>query len=146
MKWRLLKWGIVATLAGCGGASTRLSFPQIQAQLIEPNCTFSVCHAGGPRAAGAMDLAADPYKALVGVVSDNAKAKAEGLLRVKPGDAASSFLVTKLMLPESETDATKNYGAHMPQDNPSMTGPEIATIVDWINRGALPDEPGTVAK
>ena len=39
-----------------------------------------------------LDLKTDPYTALVGVLSDNAKAKGEGQLRVKPCDSAHSFM------------------------------------------------------
>jgi hypothetical protein len=121
------------------------NFDQINKEILQPSCAgFSVCHStAGQKDAGKLNLEVDPYNALVGAMSDNAKAKGEGLLRVKPCDAAKSFLHVKLVLPNN-TDPKTDYGNYMPDTNPHLPAEQIKAIDDWINRGALLNEPATV--
>ncbi|MGZ3440289.1 MAG: hypothetical protein ACXVDD_12280 [Polyangia bacterium] len=121
------------------------NFDQINTQLLATGCAaFSVCHsAAGAKDAGKMDLQTDPYMALVGVPADNAKAKGEGQLRVKPCDSAHSFLIFKLKLATNE-DPLTGYGHYMPDTNPHLPNEQIQAISDWIDRGALKNEPATV--
>jgi hypothetical protein len=122
------------------------NFDQINTQILQPSCAaFSVCHsASGASMAGHLDLKTDPYGALVGKLSDNAKAKAQGLLRVKPCDSAHSFLTIKLELPQN-LDPKTDYGHYMPDSNPHLPSEQIQAIKDWIDRGALQNEPATVS-
>lgn len=127
------------------------NFDQINSEILQPSCAaFSVCHsAAGQSMAGHMDLSADPYKALVGVLSDNLKAKGEGKLRVKPCDAANSFMTIKLKLTMDQPiptaqNPTAGYGHHMPDTNPNLPDVQIQAISDWIARGALQTESPTV--
>ncbi len=120
------------------------NFDQINTMILQPSCAaFSVCHNAKVATQGNLDLKTDPYAALVGVLSDNAKAKSEGKLRVKPCDSANSFLTIKLELPMNQ-DPTTGYGHYMPDTNPHLPTEQIKAITDWIDRGALRNEPATV--
>jgi hypothetical protein len=121
------------------------NFDQINSIILSQSCaSFSVCHSkAGAKSAGHLDLETDPYTALVGVAADNAKAKSEGLMRVAPCDSAHSFLLTKLKLTKDQ-DPTTGYGHHMPDTNPSLPDAQIQAIADWIDRGAIKNEPATV--
>jgi len=158
-------WKFAATLslslsfiavAGCDDTTTNTAmdmtavvvphnFDQINTQIFQTGCAnFSVCHSpDGQRDANMLDLKTDPYNALVGVMSQNAKAMGEGKLRVKPCDSANSFLIIKLKLPTNE-DTTTGYGHYMPDTNPHLPNEQIQAIADWIDRGALKNEPATV--
>jgi hypothetical protein len=152
-------------VAGCGDTTTNApadmtasasvphNFAQISAQFLTPGCAgFSVCHSPeGARDANMLNLgpknldgsANDPYVALVGVAAVNAKAHGEGKLRVKPCDSTDSFLTIKLTMPKGE-DPITGYGDYMPSTNPHLPAEQIQAIKDWIDRGALRDEPATV--
>jgi hypothetical protein len=125
------------------------NFDSIYSQVLGPSCgAFSVCHTvSNKRDAANLALnkapGNDPYAQLVGVAADNARAKGEGLLRVKPCDADHSFLVMKLELARDFDDKT-DYGYRMPASNPPLDPAVIKAIRDWINRGALRDEPAGV--
>ena len=71
------------------------------------------------------------------------KAAGEGKLRVQPCDSADSFLIIKLTMPTNQ-DLTTGYGAYMPSTNPHLDPAVIQAIADWIDRGALRNEPATV--
>ena len=123
---------------GCGGSpSGPTTFTEIKTQVIMPSCAItSSCHTPvGAAGAGGLDLSADPYAALVGVPANNAKAKSEGKLRVKPGDAADSFMYIKLTL-TTAGDPTTTYGSPMPYNNPALPQEDIDGIKAWINAGA----------
>jgi hypothetical protein len=121
------------------------NFDQINSEIMQGSCAaFSVCHSpAGMNMAGHLNLKDDPYGALVGVLSDNAKAKGEGKLRVKPCDPANSFQLIKLKL-TSDGDPMTTYGHHMPDTNPNLPTEQIQAISDWIARGALKNEPPDV--
>src|SRR5438034_3486338 len=97
------------TLAGCGGGGGNMmqmkpppvvphNFRQLQANVLQTGCAaFSVCHSTrGAAAANHLDLSVDAYTALVGAPSENARAKKEGMLRVKPHDPDASLFIVKL--------------------------------------------------
>lgn len=141
---------------GCGDTTTNTpadmsavvvphNFDQINTEILQKSCAnFSVCHStAGQSMAGHLDLSQDPYNALVGKLADNAKAKGEGKLRVKPCDSTNSFLAIKLQLPTNE-DPMTGYGHYMPDTNPHLPSEQIQAIKDWIDRGALQNEPATV--
>ena len=121
------------------------NFDQINTHILGPSCAaFSVCHSpDGARDANMLDLKTDPYAALVGVLSQNAKAMGEGKLRVKPCDSANSFLTIKLKLAANQ-DSKTGYGDYMPDTNPHLPNEQIQAITDWIDRGALKTESATV--
>ena len=51
-------------------------------------------------------------------------------MRVKPGDAANSYLYMKI------TGDARIIGAQMPLTGGALSAAEIAAIRDWINGGA----------
>jgi hypothetical protein len=147
---------LVLVVLGCGdnsGGGQDMSvqvqiphnFDEINSFVFKPSCAaFSVCHStSGASMAGNLNLQVDPYTALVGVLSNNAKAQSQGLLRVKPCDATNSFLIIKLTLPMN-LDVNTDYGHYMPDTNPHLPAEQIQAIKDWISRGALRNEPSTV--
>lgn len=156
--------GLALAVLGCGGDSSSgggadmamqvvvpHNFDEINSEILQTSCAnFSVCHSpAGQSLAGHLDLKTDPYAALFGVLSDNGKAKSEGTLRVKPCDSAHSFLIFKLKLPMNDlvptpTNPTAGYGHYMPDTNPHLPNEQVQAISDWIDRGALKNEPVTV--
>lgn len=135
MRFSLIVIGLGIGLVGCGPAPEGpKTFSGINTQILQPSCAaFSSCHStAGQNSAGKLNLMVDPYNALVNAASDNAKALGEGKLRVKPGDAANSFLVIKLAL----TSTTTGYGDPMPQVNPALPKEQIDGIKAWIAAGA----------
>jgi hypothetical protein len=131
------------------------NFATLNSEILQPTCAnFSVCHSpSGQLAADSLDLKDDgsmapglkAYMALVNQPSVNRKANAMGLIRVRPCDAAQSFLLTKLQL-TTDTDKDTDFGHHMP-DVPGerLTAAQIKAVSDWISRGAIFDEPAAVS-
>lgn len=127
-------------------AAVPRNFAQIQSQVIQPGCAFSVCHSTHyADSAGKLDFTRDAFAALVGQTPDNPEAKLESMMRVKPCDPEGSFLYVKLTLPASETDSTVGLGSHMPAGNPPLAAEQVQGIHDWIARGAHRDEPDDVS-
>jgi hypothetical protein len=159
----------VGALAGCGdsagtndgGASGQDMAATVSAptnfasvnDVLQFSCTFSSCHtSGNAKNAGNLNLQNDPvskavvsWDNLVNQTPDNPRAKNEGQVRVKPCDADASFLIYKLTKANTtdESDAT-HYGKRMPEDSDPLDAVVIQGIKDWINRGALKDEPAAV--
>ena len=154
--WKIAGLSLALFAFGCDDTTTNTqmdmsavviphNFDQINTQILGPSCAaFSVCHSPeGARDANMLDLKTDPYTALVGVLSENVKAKGEGTLRVKPCDSAHSFLVFKLTLQQNQ-DKDTGYGDYMPDTNPHLPSAQIQAIADWVDRGALKTESATV--
>lgn len=128
------------------------NFDSINSEVFQFSCSFSTCHTkSNARDAGNLNLQNDPATGpvaiaqLVGQLSDNPRAKSEGKLRVKPCDADNSFLITKLTLSGDTPNDATHYGARMPDSSPPLDAAVIQAIKDWINRGALANEPATVS-
>ena len=122
--------------AACGAAEVPVPphLSAIQSRIFAPNCTFSSCHAD-PGAGGNLTLTAGKsFAQLVSHQCDLAEARADGFLRVAPGDPAHSFLLAKL-----HGVNPARYGARMPQDAPALSDSQIASIEQWIANGA-PDD------
>lgn len=142
------------------------NFEQINDLVMVASCTsFSTCHStAGKTLAGGLNLCAsadpvgtvpaicdpssklsDAWTALHNKPAANDKAKAEGLVLVKPCDPDHSFLIKKLELPVTDIDGKVGYGAHMPRGATTAFPPEqLKAIRDWISRGAHLDEPANV--
>lgn len=128
------------------------NFDTINSEILQPTCTFSVCHSAmGAASANNLDFTtnmatgSDAYNSLVNQPAQNKKAMAMGILRVKPCDADNSFLVTKIEL-KTDPDKDTDIGHHMPDVESEFLSPaQIQAIKDWINRGALEHEPVTVS-
>lgn len=133
---------VASIAAGCGSSVGPSTFAEINAKVFQPSCAFSdSCHdaTGSTTVADYLDLRDDPYDALVGAPARDNKAAADGLLRVKPGDSANSFLYWKLTptTPDGPCAIAKSeYGVCMPNGLPPLHSDVIAGIKAWIDAGA----------
>jgi hypothetical protein len=121
-------------LVACGSpppVPPRLS--DIEQRIFAPNCTFSSCHADSGAGGNLALTAGRAYQQLVSHASDQQQARADGLLRVAPGDPAHSFLLLKLHVIDPK------YGDRMPQKAPPLSDQDIASIEQWIADGAQDD-------
>ncbi len=154
----LLSAAILCTLClSCDDApiSTPHNFEQINHVVLQASCSTGgdSCHKAEGNAGG-LDLETDPYASIVGTLARNPLAKSQGLSRVAPCDAPSSFLFRKVCLPsganpdnclEKDSDSSVGSGAHMPGVTGVFLTPELLQALrDWISRGALKTEPPDV--
>ncbi len=109
-----------------GGGSGALTpdFASIQDNVFTPICTR--CHIGVSAPEGLQLDSAHSYSLLVGVPS----AEQSSLLRVKPGDPDSSYIVRKLQ------GGPGISGGQMPLGGPPLPQSTIDTIRQWITDGA----------
>src|SRR5579872_3452378 len=110
---------------GSGGSSTPLTadLASIEANVFTPIC--SKCHIGGGAPEGLRLDAADAYNLLVGVPST----EVPSIMRVKPGDPDSSYIIQKL-------EGHASVGARMPLGGPYLSSDTIAFVRQWITNGA----------
>jgi mono/diheme cytochrome c family protein len=118
--------GVIVTVAN-GAAAATLS--QIQASVFTPIC--SGCHNGSNPPSGALPGSQDlrtgnSFASLVGVASH----EQPGVLRVKPGDPANSYIIQKLQGSPGIT------GTRMPFGGPYLDQATIDQIASWIASGA----------
>ena len=114
-------------------ASINSRFLQVGCGARQLNChaTDSTAVESGPSFFG------HPYNTLVNAPAANRAGTARGLILVKPGDPANSFLLTKLRLTSTSDPA---FGPGQPASAPGSTCAEtLAVIEQWILRGA-PDD------
>jgi hypothetical protein len=108
----------------------------IQENILNTSCATSGCHAStGDGTYSQHNLVLSPavaYDNLVNVISKNAAAKTDGLLRVKAGDYENSLLYKKTDCQSSNS----KYGALMPLGGPNLTLGQIEFIKQWIIKGA----------
>jgi hypothetical protein len=111
---------------GSEGAGTPLTadFQSIQDNVFTPIC--SKCHIGAGAPEGLQLDAAHSYNLLVGVPS----AEAPTLVRVKPGDPDSSYVVQKI------EGAAGIVGGQMPLGETPLPQATIDAIRQWITDGA----------
>jgi hypothetical protein len=130
----------IATMAvtitvGCGGASDPVSDPTpaavtlltVQSQVFTPHCALSGCHAGSAAPFG-LDLSSVTASAasLGGVPSEEIPT----MMRIAPGDAASSYLYWKV-------SANPNIaGDPMPLSGAPLSSGDLSLIASWIDGGA----------
>ena len=131
-----------AVLYGCAGDGPPPSggggaFDQIQTEIFDQNCLGAGCHNAQFQAGGLNLSPGASYDDLVGVLSENAAARSQGLLRVEPFDPDSSFLIIKLTAPSGP------QGTRMPQGANPLPQSDIDMIRAWILDGAPPG--GTAA-
>ncbi|MEE9206745.1 MAG: hypothetical protein V3U67_00020 [Gemmatimonadota bacterium] len=112
-------------LTGGGGVDLGATFSGIQARVFTPICTQ--CHAGASAPLGFSLEAGVSFANVVNVPS----VERPELMRVKPGQPDSSYLVLKV------EGASGIVGARMPLGFPPLPAEEIAAIRDWITAGAL---------
>lgn len=140
--------------AGSDGGPVRPAFSptyaNVNANVFNVSCgnKLSVCHAAraGPLV-GSLDLATNPYLALLGENGQGAPAAPAsnspgysfpytGLLRVTPGSPDQSLLYLKLAL-HGTSDPT--LGFRMPYVNPALSPEVIEAVREWIANGAKND-------
>jgi len=109
--------------SGGDGVPLTPDFESIQANVFTPICTQ--CHVGANAPQGLRLDATNSYGALVGVASS----EQPGVLRVKPGDPAASYLIQKL-------EGRAAVGARMPLGQPALPDSTIQVIREWIASGA----------
>jgi len=89
--------------------------------LFLATCTASACHAGGPAAAGGLDLAsADAFDRMYGTT-----AAACGGLLISPNGPDESLLFAKLA-------GTATCGARMPLGGTPLSASDMACVQAWI--------------
>ena len=113
--------------------SSMVSLQRDVQPIFTASCAVSGCHDSGSVSAG-MTLEEgrlfDPIEGIVGVPSQ----EAPGVLRVKPGSSAESYLIHKL---QGTQDSVGGEGDPMPQGGPPLSDPILQVIRDWIDQGAL---------
>lgn len=134
----LAVWILAACATGGDTADTATlepTFTNVQAEVFTPSCGFSTCHGQGQGSANLLLTEGAAYADLVGVLAEgdaNSGAPPEGAVRVVPGDAASSYLVTKL------SGEGELVGDVMP-DPAGLDADRLALVVAWIDAGAADD-------
>jgi hypothetical protein len=117
---------------GNPGGPVTADFQSIQANVFTPIC--SKCHIGAGAPEGLQLDAAHSYNLLVGVPS----VEQPSLLRVKPSDPASSYMLHKI------EGAPGIVGGQMPLGETPLPQATIAAISQWITNGA-PNAPAATA-
>ena len=145
--------GLVCVASGCVPTNVicptlQPTFASINAGLFKVGCYKASdpasktlgCHDadGASLAVSKLDLQTSPFTALLGQDGKGAPAaqvsgRPVGLLLVKPGDPAASFLLQKLEI----ATATPQLGAGMPPDAPrAVCNDAVAAVRAWIAQGA----------
>lgn len=107
------------------------AYHDIQEYVFDKSCANSVCHAAPANSAGLSLAYGLSYDALVGVVPQNSAAAAAGMKLVDPENPENSFLLTKLIGPESA-----DQGSRMPFGGGLIHDAKIDAIRTWIEAGA----------
>jgi hypothetical protein len=105
------------------------SFSANVTPIFEKRCATGGCHSIATHQAGLALAPTVAYDALVGVPSALRPAE----LRVRPGEPNRSWLVTMI----DTDDAARQGHSRMPLATHPLTANQIATIVRWIEQGAL---------
>ena len=133
--WVQLALAGLCGLAGCAGNGPApggggSSFDEIQRSIFNVSCVSGPCHSSSTQAGALVLEEGVSYGRLVGVVPDNAAARAAGLERVVPGDASRSFLLTKL------TGPGPGENSRMPLSLSALSPADIEKVRAWIIAGA----------
>ncbi|HJU67386.1 MAG TPA: hypothetical protein VJ650_03990 [Gemmatimonadaceae bacterium] len=97
--------------------------------IFTARCAIGGCHSVNSARAELVLVAGHAYDSLV-----NKPAYLNSALdRVEPGDAANSWLVRMI----GEDDAARLHYSRMPLGGRPLTDNQIATIVNWVENGAL---------
>ena len=114
------------------------AYHDIQEYIFDKSCANSACHAA-PANAGNLNLEYGlSYDDLVGIAPQNPAAAAAGMKLVDPENPDNSFLLTKLIGPESAAQ-----GSRMPFGGGMIHTGKIDAIRTWIAAGA--PETGKIA-
>lgn len=124
-----------------------LTLAEIQSTIFTPSCAVRFCHeaADQPFAEEPELVEGASFASLVGVTPENPAAAAAGLLRVRPFDPDTSFLLIKICRPQFGEELCPvplipAYGNPMPLVGSPLTAEQVAQIRAWILRGAPANE------
>lgn len=129
---------VALALSSCSDSTTeppvpapKSTFSLMQQKILASSCALSGCHAG-TTPAGKLSLEESvAFANLINVTPDNEVARADGLLRVRPGVPDSSFFYLKVAgLLKS------GHGARMPHGSQLLDSGRIEFIRQWIAAGA----------
>ncbi|MFV8751151.1 MXAN_6577-like cysteine-rich protein [Nannocystaceae bacterium ST9] len=112
---------------GCDCPGDGVSFAAEVQPILTAECTGMGCHRAPTNAAGLTLTQGNSYADLVGVASSQCANKD----RVVPGQPGASYLMNKLQ------GVDLCFGTKMPKAGASLSASDIATISEWICRGAL---------
>lgn len=107
------------------GDGTLPTLSSIQDRVFTPSCASAGCHRGVVPSAGLDLTLGKSYSQLINVNST----QVPGILLVKPGDSANSYLIHKI-------DGTFTEGGLMPVRR-SLTTSQIQIVKQWVDGGAL---------
>ena len=107
------------------------AYHDIQDYVFDKSCANSICHAAPANARNLNLTYGTSYNDLVGRVPQNPAAAAAGMKLVDPGNPDNSFLLTKLIGPESP-----DQGSRMPFGGGMIHNGKIEAIRKWIEAGA----------
>jgi len=111
---------------GGGGGGT--GFAGAVQPILTANCALSGCHAGASPAQGMNLSSGQAYANIVGVPSIESS-----LLRVKPSEPDSSYLVHKI---QGTQGSVGGSGGRMPLGGAALSQTQIDAIRQWITDGA----------
>jgi len=148
--WCLPAFILLSTFWGCKDNATQASLPPtesfdlLQEKIFTPSCALSGCHAStSDETYNQHHLLLEKsvsYSNLISVPASNANASLLNMLRVKPLDPDSSFLLHKLHV---EDHHSSDFGNPMPLGLAKLTVGQLEFIEQWIKAGA--PEKGIVA-
>ena len=113
------------------------TFSSINSHFLQVGCGGRQinCHSGdSPSVESGPSFVGHPYATLVNAPAANRQGTVRGLLLVKPGDPAGSFLLTKLRL---TSGADPRFGSGQPATAPGSTCAQALGVIEqWIQSGA----------
>jgi hypothetical protein len=140
----------ILSLCDCGNNQPcpKSTFSDLNTNLFSVSCTLSSCHqAGAGSSVGNLDLATDPYKALLGANGQGVAATDpvgysytyNGMLLVKPGDSSKSLMYLKMTLGGATgcPQTACKYGEQMPYASGTLPQCYLDAVKQWIDAGAL---------
>jgi len=104
------------------------TFTRVQNEIFTPTCAVIGCHHPIGQQSQLLLTTGNAYANTVNVAS----VESPSLLRVKPGDAPSSYLYRKIT-------GAGITGDRMPQAGPPLSDAQTKLVRDWIRRGAPND-------
>lgn len=104
------------------------TFTRVQNEIFTPTCALVGCHGSAGTQAGMRLTQGVAYQSIVRQPST----EMPSLMRIAPGDEASSYLYRKVT-------GAGITGDRMPQGLPPLSDSQTALIRDWIRRGAPND-------
>jgi hypothetical protein len=119
---RLRTWGLLFLLVPPFALNAQQAVPDNVLDMFDNRCAFAGCHAG-PNAPQGLDLTEE---FIVPSLVNQASTGKSGMLRVKGGDPANSYLIMKVK------GAPGIDGDPMPKSGERLTAAEIAILETWI--------------